>query len=145
MSEREPEATDTSTATTGTTATGTDDMHTSIGPDANILAAVGYVFWILAVLFFFIEDESDFLRFHALQAAVLGVVLFVVFMVAQVALFFLTVILSFVSDVLGSLLGLLFPLIGLGVFLVLLFGAFKAFQGERYKFPLIGDFVEGQI
>lgn len=120
-------------------------MQTSIGPDANLLAAVGYVVWIAAVLFYFIEEDSDFLRFHALQSALLGVVLGIVFFVAQIGIGIFSFILSIFSDTLGFLVGLLTPLVGLLSFLIIAFMAFKAFQGERYKVPVLGDFVEGQI
>jgi len=116
-------------------------METSIGPDANVLAAVGYVIWILGVLFFFVEEDNDFVRFHGLQSAVLGVALFVVFFAVNTFLF----VVSLVSDLLGFLLGLFTPLIGLAWFLVVLFMAYKAYQGERYRLPVLGDFVEGQL
>src|SRR5579862_6133106 len=44
----------------------------SIGIDANIAAAISY-FWIIGLIFFLIEKQNKFVRFHALQAMFLGI------------------------------------------------------------------------
>src|ERR1051326_6769649 len=45
---------------------------TSVGLDANIAGALSY-FWIIGLIFFLIEKQNKFVRFHALQGLLYGV------------------------------------------------------------------------
>jgi uncharacterized membrane protein len=92
--------------------------------DSRLWAAVGYPIWILPVLVLLTEKKSDkWLLFHAYQALIFGVALFVVVMVT-----------SFVF--LGCL---IWPL----GFLAQLYFGYKAYKGEKFKLPAIGDMAEG--
>src|SRR5215471_15484423 len=44
----------------------------SIGIEPNLAAALSY-FWIIGLIFFFIEKKNRFVRFHALQSLLFGV------------------------------------------------------------------------
>jgi len=96
--------------------------ETSMGLDKNVAGALCYAFgWITGLIFLVMEKKSSFVRFHAMQSIV-------TFLVIQVF--------SFI------------PLLNLIVFPVSLilwiFLMFKAYQGEKYKLPVIGDFAEKQ-
>src|SRR5690242_8830880 len=45
---------------------------TSIGIEANIAAALSY-FWIIGLIFFFVEKKNRFVRFHAFQSMLYGI------------------------------------------------------------------------
>ena len=94
----------------------------------NIAALLGYIFWIPAILWLVIEPYKNdrFIRFHAWQALVIGVVWFVIYTILTI-----TVIGLFIS-----------PLVMLAQLGVAILGAVKAYNNEMYKFPLIGDFCE---
>ncbi len=51
----------------------------SIGMDPNISAGLGYLFGIVAIIFFFIEKQNRFVRFHNAQAILLGIAYLVLF------------------------------------------------------------------
>ncbi len=107
--------------------------------DPNISAGLGYLIWIIAVIFFFIEKQNRFVRFHNLQAILLGIAI----VVAWFVLIFLGIFTAFLSTTLS---GLIFSLgsfvIGIGGFVAWLIAIINAFQGKHFKLPVIGDLAE---
>lgn len=101
----------------------------------NVAGALAYVTIIPAIIFLVIEPFKNikFVRFHALQCLFFAGMVFVV----EVGLMILSVVLAFVEG--GFLLSLLFPLFGLGVFVAWLIMVIKAYQGNQFKLPVIGD------
>lgn len=110
----------------------------SSNSDSKLFAALGYIITVLVPLFvLFTEKKNDkFLAFHAWQSLLLTVAVFVIFMGIGI----LATILTFVTGFGGLCLMPLYfvPLV------VFLFAAYKAYQGEKYKIPVIGDFAEKQ-
>ena len=123
--------------------------ETHSGLDENVAGALAYVLGFLSGLFFFVtEKENDFVRFHALQSIIFSVSAFVLYWVINTILFSL-----FLSPgtwtagggVLFSLLSLVTSLISLALLGVWLFLMYKAYSGERYKLPVIGDLAEQNV
>jgi uncharacterized membrane protein len=118
----------------------------AIGLDSNVAAALGYIIGILGLINFIIDKENRFVRFHGIQSVLYSVGISAVFTVVWVVLVVLGLILGQISGVLASLVGIL----GILVFLVfllalfggLIYGAFKSYQGEMFKFPVVGNFAE---
>ena len=104
----------------------------STGLDANLAAALAYfgVFVTGAVLLV-IEKESRFVRFHAMQSTVFFAAFLVLSIVVNSIFFLGAILYAFV----------LFPAVTI-VWLVLMF---KAYNGEQFKLPVVGDFAEKQI
>jgi len=108
--------------------------------DSNSMAAVAYVLTILTgVLMFVMKPEDKFVKFHAVQSILLFISFFVIGAVIN--------ILSIIFMVVGgtALLGLwLSGIILLEIILVLvsLYCIFKAYSGERFKLPIIGNMAE---
>ena len=92
----------------------------------NVRGALCYFLGFISGAFFlFTEKENKFVRFHAMQSTITFGVLFLV---------------SFVP-VLGWVLSVfLIPL----SLLLWLFLMYKAYQGEKFKLPVIGDLAEQQ-
>jgi uncharacterized membrane protein len=107
------------------------------GLDANLAAALGYPIGIIAIIMVIIEKQNRFARFHALQS----LLLIGAWIVIAIVLSILIAILSAISSYLGFI-GILFPLIWLVWFAALIFAAYKAYQGEWFKLPVIGDMAE---
>ena len=107
----------------------------AIGLDANLASALGYPIGIIALIQLFIEKGNRFARFHALQSLLLHVAWIVIFIVVGIVFGILTAINSY----LGILGGLIFLLILLAYIGCLLFCAYKAYQGQTFKMPAIGD------
>jgi uncharacterized membrane protein len=118
---------------------------TSMGLDTNVAAALSYI-GIVGLIFFFIEKDNRFVRFHAMQGIFTGigagVLVFVLAIVAVIISLILANISGALAAIVSILLYLLIFLIWLGAFGALIFGAIKAYKGEKYKFPFVGDMAE---
>lgn len=108
-----------------------ENKNTVTGLTENLEALLCYALgWITGLAFLLMEKNNAFVRFHALQSLVTFLGLFIVSFVAGMI------------PILGIFLSmLLFPL-GLVLWIVLMI---KAYKGERFKLPVIGDFVEQQL
>jgi len=119
----------------------------SIGMDANLASMICYLTMfccglgiIVSLVFFLIEKTSRLLRFHAMQAILFGcffVVLGIVFKILQVLV---SVALADMIGAFGALgLWLVQIVIGLILAIPLILAAIKAYQGQYFKLPIIGN------
>ena len=91
------------------------------------------------------EKTNRFARFHALQSLLYHVLAVVVFVVLSILITVLTMILAAINDSLGCvgiLLWLVFLVVGLVYFAGLIFFAIKAYGGNWFKLPIIGNMAE---
>jgi uncharacterized membrane protein len=120
----------------------TTTERSSTGLDANIAAALSYFFGLLSgAVFFAIETDSRFVKFHAMQSMLASVAAIVIWIVYTV----LASILAYIPVLGWLVMLLLWAGLALGMLGVWLFSMFKAFQGERFKLPYIGDVAENQV
>ena len=106
----------------------------STGLESNIAGLLCYlVGWITGLVFFLIEKEDKFVRFHAMQS----IIFFGGVTVIQIVLAILGII---------PYVGIIFAIIGWIVWLlaVVMWIVFmvKAYQGARFKFPITGELAE---
>ena len=119
--------------------------RSSTGIDANIAAALSYFFGLISgAVFFAIENESRFVKFHALQSMMASVAVMVVYIAYTVVWMVLTRI-----PVLGWLAGIFgflgFAVLMLGFLALWVYCMYRAFLGERFKLPYLGDMAEQQV
>jgi len=118
----------------------------AIGLDANVAAALGYIIGVLGLVNFLIEKDNKFVKFHGIQSVLYSVGIGVAFTVVWIVLLVLAVILAMVSDVLGVLMWILNVLFFLAFFVAmfggLIYSAYKAYQGQMFKLPIVGNFAE---
>jgi len=104
---------------------------TSTGLNPNTAALLSYLFgWVTGIIFFILEKDNKYVRFHALQS----IIVFGVLSVAGSILGWI----PFFGWVAGALIGVL-------TFILWLVLMIKAYQGEKYKIPWAGDFAEKQV
>ena len=97
----------------------------------NIMGAAAYLLmFVTGIIFLFIEKESKFVRFHAMQSTILFAGIFVISLGLQLI------------PILGQLVALLLSLVS---FVLWILCMWKAFQGEMYKVPYVGDIAEKQL
>jgi len=95
------------------------------------MAAASYLLgFVTGIVFLLIEKQSKFVRFNAMQSTILFGGIFV----ANIALGFI--------PILGWLVGLL---LSLAAFILWIVCMWKAFQGETFKVPFVGDIAERQL
>ena len=114
------------------------NQKSALGLDGNITALIGYPIGIVALILVFIEKDNKFVRFHAFQSLLFWAAVFVIYIVLGI----FTGILFAVSTTLGGLFAMLFGLLGLAVFAAMIFLALKAYQGQMFKLPVVGDMAE---
>jgi len=118
----------------------------SIGMDPKIAAGLGYLVFIIGIIFYFIEKQNRFVKFHALQAAFLHLGVGVVELILCIPYFILVVAASASGSGALSALTLLFGcamgLLGIAWFVGWLVAMIQAFQGKYFKFPLVGDWAD---
>lgn len=100
------------------------------GIEENVAGALAY-FVIIAIVWLVLEpyNKNRFIRFHSIQAIALGVVF------------------TGLSIVLGAIpiVGwILLPFVSLAAFVIWVLCFVKAFQNEKFKLPVLGDFAEKQ-
>lgn len=97
----------------------------------HLMAAASYLLgFITGIIFLLIEKQSVFVRFHAMQSTILfgGV-------------FILNFALGFIP-ILGWIVGLG---LSFAAFIFWIVCMWKAFQGEMYKVPWVGNLAEKQL
>ncbi|WP_240903982.1 DUF4870 domain-containing protein [Bacillus sp. N1-1] len=105
---------------------------TSSGLEENVAGLLTYVLgFVTGIIFLLIEKDNKFVRFHAMQSIVVFGAFFVISLVLNVV------------PVIGTIVSvLILPPLSLIVWIVLMV---KAYQGNRYKLPIAGDFSEKQL
>jgi len=104
----------------------------------NIASLLCYVCMpITSLILLLLEKENKDVQFHAWQGTAFGVC----YVVLIIALQILAAILGAIANVLGVIVGLLIPVVGLVSFVFWIICLVKAYQGERWKIPYIGDFA----
>lgn len=102
----------------------------STGLKPNVAAFLSYIAgFVSGIVFLVIEKENKFVRFHALQSVI-----------TFGAIFILQWVFTYMFFV-----GALIPVLSLGSLALWAILMFKAYQGERFKLPVIGDIVEKNI
>jgi len=105
----------------------------------NIASLLCYICMpISSIVFMLMEKENKDVQFHAWQGTIFGVGYIVVIVAIEILAALLGAMVSF----LGVVLGLLIPIIGLVAFVLWIICLVKAYQGERWKIPYIGDIAE---
>lgn len=121
---------------TQTGAAGSHSDEVAFGLDENIAAVVGYIVAIVfPILLLAKEKDSEFVRFHAAQSLVLGLMIVGAF-----------VAITLVVSVAGvATLGMLNMVVSLCGALATLFLAYQAYQGNRFEFPVLAGFARGLV
>lgn len=102
------------------------------GLPENVAGALAYVLGpITGVLFFILDKERAFVRFHAVQCIAVCVVM----VALSIALTVLSTVLAFIP-ILGLVVGLLLSLgLGLGGFALWIWLMLQAYQGKEWALP----------
>jgi len=107
---------------------------TSTGLEPNLAALLSYALgWITGLIMILLEKKNGFVRFHAMQSIItFGAATFVGIAFHVLGGLWLV----------GSLVAALSAVVWILVVILWIVLMVKAYQGERYKFPLVGDLAE---
>jgi len=102
------------------------EEKTVTGLPRNTEAALTYVLGWLTGIIFFLMSKDKFIRFHAMQSIItFGIITILV-----------------IVPVIGWIISPLAMIVGFVLWLVLIF---KAYQGEEFMLPVIGEFAKKQL
>src|ERR1700691_4343806 len=103
----------------------------------NVAGMLAYFTIIPAIIFLVLEpyNKNRFVRFHAWQSIFFNVAWWILWIGLRIV---------FHIPFLGFLTLLVWPLVGLGGFIVWIILVVKANQGQKFKLPVIGDLAEKQ-
>jgi uncharacterized membrane protein len=105
---------------------------TSTGLDANLAAALTYlVGFVTGVIFLLVEKENRYVRFHAMQSTLLFLGIVILDILLQIV------------PILGAL--VVFLLVIPASAILWLFLMYKAYQGEEYKLPFVGQIAADKV
>ena len=105
--------------------------NTSLGLKENIEAALAYLLGFVSGIFLLIvEKKNKFVRFHAVQSTVL---------------FLCLTILSFIAGFIPFIGWVLTGLINLVALILWLVSMYRAYKGEKFKWPIVGEFAEKKV
>ncbi len=100
---------------------------TSTGIDENVAGLLCYVLtWITGIIFLIIEKDNKFVRFHAMQSLITFLPLFIIAMI----------------PIIGWMLSIIIWPVSLILWILLMY---KAYKGEMFKLPIVGNIAERQI
>ncbi|MBU0586036.1 DUF4870 domain-containing protein [Candidatus Micrarchaeota archaeon] len=138
-----------------------DENYNPMEKDSRIIAAFSYLFGLLiCVLIYLIKKEDRFVRFHAVQAIILDVVVMIagtlLFVIAWAFMFAgmisIPLIVGSADNAASGLMlapfGLIWVglMVGMGAIVILrLYCAYRAFSGDFFRLPIIGAFSEQYI
>jgi len=107
---------------------------TSMNLEENVASALCYLGLIITgIIFYIIETENKTVRFHAMQSILVSVGIIIVTVFANILIWFVPFV------------WFLYWLVNLLVFILWLVLMIKAFQGEKFKLPVVGDIAEKQV
>jgi len=123
---------------------------TSMNLEENVASALCYVLtWLTGIIFFIMEKENKTVKFHAMQSILTFIPLTIVGWIftgplgvtwSQNSVYGYAYSVPSVSPL--YYVGLLILVIMFILWLILLI---KAYQGEKFKLPVIGDIAEKQV
>jgi len=106
--------------------------RTSTGLEANLAAALSYlVGFVTGIIFLVIEKNNRFVRFHAMQSTLLFAGIVIIDIVLQIV------------PVVGALVVVFLVIPASAVLWLLLM--FKAYQGEEFRLPMIGQIAADRV
>lgn len=109
------------------------------GIEPKIAGILAYLFGWLGGLVIYLVNKDEFSRFHGAQSILLNIAVAVLF----IGLGILGAVFGFVADFFAFIFfTLLYPLIGLGAFVLAIYLMVSAYQGKKVVLPVIGPMAE---
>ena len=121
---------------------------TALGLDLNVGALVCYLnicipAGLIYSIIVLVTDKTNKLpRFHAMQSILLSVVGTIILIPVYIITIGLALSGSSMMALLATLLWLVMAVVGLGLLVFVVLSAIKAYNGEVYKIPFIGDYAD---
>lgn len=101
--------------------------------ESNVAAALSYIIPpFTGIVFYMVEKNDKFVRFHAFQSILFGVASYILWFIATSLMF---VIIGFA----------LVPILSIVLFIFYALLMWKAYNNEEYELPIIGKIAKEQV
>jgi uncharacterized membrane protein len=108
-----------------------EKQKATFGLDENVASAICYLLiWITGLIFYLVEKENKMVKFHALQSLITFLPLQIIYWILSYVFWW------------SGITSILMILVGLIMFILWIVLMIKAYQGERYKLPVVGDIAD---
>lgn len=128
---------------------GAATVESESGLDENVAGALSYLFgFVTGLIFFLIEKENDFVRFHAAQSIAFSGLLFVAYMALSIVGTVMTTVLFsststfFVGSIVSIVFGLVWLVLALGGVAAWIYLLIKAYQGKTPRIPVAAGIAD---
>lgn len=128
-----------------------ESAGTGGGLEPNVAGALSYLLgFVTGLVFFLIEEEDEFVRFHAAQSIVVFGGLFVLNILFSFVNSFIASVLFagggfFLWSIITMLLSLIWFIIALATLVLWIFLMVKAYQGERPRIPIAANIADDLV
>ncbi|WP_207587219.1 hypothetical protein [Halomontanus rarus] len=126
-----------------------EPAETESGLDENVAGALSYLFgFVSGLIFFVIEDDNQFVRFHAAQSIVVSGLAVLAFITLSIVGVVFTTIMSISTStfIIGTLislfLGLVWLVLTLGGFGIWVYLVVTAYQGKTTRLPVVAGIAD---
>jgi uncharacterized membrane protein len=122
-------------------------VKATFGLDENVASAATYVLgWVTGIIFFVMEKDNKTVRFHAMQSILTFLPLMILWWIIG-AVYSMMIIGAGMYGAVGmwGILSLISLLISIVILLLWLFLMYKAYTGEKFKVPIVGEIAENQV
>ncbi len=108
--------------------------------DSNLYGALAYVLGLVTgVVMLLVAPKDKYVKFHAMQSILFCVGVFVI----QFVIGIISIPLTIMTLGFGAILFfLIYAVVGLAALIAWLLLMYKAYNGEKYKLPIIGEYAE---
>lgn len=105
----------------------------------NFVCALGLIYSIIVL----VQDKTNKLpRFHAMQSILLLVANLIIAIPGYILMIAFYAMGSSITTILGTLIWLVLMVVGLTILVFMIISAVKAYGGEIYKVPVIGNLAD---
>jgi len=101
--------------------------------DPKLAAMLAYLLNIVGGIIFFVISKDPYVRFHSMQSIMFFAAIAIVY-IAMMILSFINVLILFLGWI-----------VYFGIFAIWIVLMIKAYQGEKFKLPVIGDMAEKYV
>ena len=103
----------------------------------NLVAALSYLLgFITGIVILLVEKDDKFIRFHAMQSALVFGAIFIIDIILGAVIGAIPLF-NFISSLVNTFVFII-------VLIVWIVSMYKAFQGQIYKWPIVGNIAERQ-
>ncbi len=108
-----------------------EKIKATFGLDENVASLLCYlVVWITGIIFYLVEKDNKIVKFHALQSVLTFLPLNIIYWILGYMVWW-----SGIAYVLALFVGII-------MFILWIVLMIKAYQGEKFKLPIVGDIAD---